>query len=110
MNISYYNNLTYDFILTGRLEEAFNALEEIFNERDFDIHKHLSIMDTIATFEFYKGNFEKSQKLFEEIISAQSKNKPVTCLYFFSQIYIKNGNTIEAINLLKNIDMSKVEY
>lgn len=106
---AYYNNLLYYLLLLNRLDEAEKIhykLDELLKDNEL-IPSY--IKDTLAIYEFFKGNFDKSKEMFLEIMSSSPDSQGKTPNYFLSQIYIKEDNIKEAIRLLNNIEESKVD-
>lgn len=92
----YYNNLIYKLLLSDRFEEAkqlFLANNEMLNDIYEKQNLNDAIIDTIATYEFYSGNIEKSKELFLSQPKSKLNNINLSARsYFLALIYLKEGN------------------
>lgn len=109
-----YESLGYLLILKGDYEKA---LEYNLEAYDYDSSNKI-IVDNLAETYFYLGEYDKSLKLYEELIEKNPTFKEP--YYYYGLILAKNGNNDEALKMfekalsmkesfLSDISNSKIE-
>jgi tetratricopeptide (TPR) repeat protein len=111
MQLDCYNNMLYYHVLANKLVEAktcYNRLMEHIDLASKDKKERKHIDDTIATYEYFIGNIEQSQGIFEDIIKLiENPDHRISTNYYLSQIYIKKERKFDAIKLLSEINITK---
>ncbi len=99
--VQYYNNLLYCLLMSEKLDEAegvFKSTESLLS--DYLKQKSLkkAIKSTLATYEFYKGDISKSQKMFEELLFEEDLilYQSISINYFLALIYLQGNEKIKA--------------
>ncbi|MBM7613821.1 hypothetical protein [Alkaliphilus hydrothermalis] len=99
--VQYYNNLLYSQLMQENLNDA-EALREASRKLlgKYEKQKSLknSIKNTFATYEYYLGDLEKSQSMFEELLKDQNSILlyKIASHYFLGLIDLKKENKEQA--------------